>query len=418
MNTPKDSNFPKAVDAAQAALANALGSKAIRVTLTETSAIKAGGEQLFRVTAIVPEQPNAPQQVVVDAAGRVHDLAKLEASIGRRLFVPDIGPGLGRLIAAAPERVTIDPSVNDLTLEGCRRQSEVLTVTIPVWGATPKAESTCSRTPPAAWAPSSRRSGWDGASSETPRSPARRRLRRGQLQGLPGDPYAFQNQLSPTTPAEVPAAIELAAGGGRDIAEGHSSRCSSWPPTRRSAGAPTPGGSSSGSATLPGTTRCVRRSAGGARTSPRQRDRRAAAGDHRRRGEHHTGGAMRSTTTRRPAADYRRLWPAGGAPVRRPGSRPRPAGPTPSASTPPPSSRRWPDQAAVTSTSNVRLVPTRDRRLRRVDQPAGGYGPLPGDVSTSSRSTSSGRGARVRGGPGLTGTLDVVADGVVVARSR
>ena len=92
MNTPKDSNFPKAVEAAQAALAKALGRKAIKVTLTETSAIKAGGEQLLRVTAIVPEQPNAPQQVVVDASGRVHDLGKLEASIGRRLFVPDIGP--------------------------------------------------------------------------------------------------------------------------------------------------------------------------------------------------------------------------------------------------------------------------------------------------------------------------------------
>ena len=224
MNTPKDSNFPKAVDAAQAALANALGSKAIRVTLTETSAIKAGGEQLFRVTAIVPEQPNAPQQVVVDAAGRVHDLAKLEASIGRRLFVPDIGPGLGRLIAAAPERVTIDPTFNDLTLPDCKRQSEKITVTIPKSGVKPKADvyllsdTTGSmlsiieavKMGAATIVGNPALAGFDVAYGV------------GNYKDFPNDPYAFQHQLSPTTTlADVTAAISTwTASGGNDGAEG------------------------------------------------------------------------------------------------------------------------------------------------------------------------------------------------------
>ena len=224
MNTPKDSNFPKAVEAAQAALAKALGRKAIKVTLTETSAIRAAGEQLLRVTAIVPERPNAPEQVVVDASGRVHDLAKLEASIGRRLFVPDIGPGLGRLIAAAPERVTIDPSFNDLTLPDCKRQSEKITVTVPKSGVKPKADvyllsdttgsmfsiieavkqvrGTIVGNPALA--------GFDVAYGV------------GNYKDFPNDPYAFQHQLSPTTTlADVTAAISTwAASGGNDGAEG------------------------------------------------------------------------------------------------------------------------------------------------------------------------------------------------------
>src|SRR4051794_1080131 len=114
MSTPMSQDFGKATEAAREALIKVLGHENIEITLTETAAIPATGEQLFRVTAIVPGQPNAPRQVVVDTAGQVHDLAKLEATVGRRLFVPRVGTP-GRL-AMAPDRVTIDPTSNDLTL--------------------------------------------------------------------------------------------------------------------------------------------------------------------------------------------------------------------------------------------------------------------------------------------------------------
>ena len=139
MRTSMDPALAKASDAARAALAKALGEREILVTMTETATVPGSREQLLRVTAISSRKPNAPQQVVVDAAGKVVDLAKLEATVGRRLFIPDIGV-LPVRPAALPARVTIDPTSNDLTLPKCKREAERITVTVPKSGVKPKAD--------------------------------------------------------------------------------------------------------------------------------------------------------------------------------------------------------------------------------------------------------------------------------------
>src|SRR4051794_27631647 len=133
MNTPINPDLGKATVAAREALVRALGQDEINVTLTETASIRTTGEQLLRVTAIVPGRSNAPRQVVVDGTGEVRDLPDLEAAVGRRLFVPSIGAVPGRP-AALRERVTIDPASNELTLPNCKREPEQITVTVPKSG--------------------------------------------------------------------------------------------------------------------------------------------------------------------------------------------------------------------------------------------------------------------------------------------
>jgi hypothetical protein len=120
------------------------------------------GEQILRLTAIAGDASNAPRQVVVDSSGEPIDLDEIEARVGRRLFIPEIGA----LVAALepPARVTIDPPVNDLVLERCRRESERITATIPKSGATRRRTSTCSRT---------RRSAWSACWGRSARAPRR-----------------------------------------------------------------------------------------------------------------------------------------------------------------------------------------------------------------------------------------------------
>ena len=129
----------KAMEAAREALAKALGSREIEVTVTETAVHPGTGVHLLRATGVVSGKPNAPQQVVVDAGGNVVDLAKLEATVGRRLFIPDLGVVPGRPLAL-PARVTIDPTTNNLTLPYCQHESERITVTVPKSGVKPKAD--------------------------------------------------------------------------------------------------------------------------------------------------------------------------------------------------------------------------------------------------------------------------------------
>ncbi len=78
-------------------------------------------------------------------------------------------------------------------------------------------------------------------------------------------------------------------------------------------------------------------------------------------------------------------------------------------------------QAAVSSTGNVSLVPTGDTaEFVESITPAGGFGPLPGDVEHVLTFEVVWRGTRdcADKPQELKGTIDVVADGVVVAQKR
>ena len=147
-------------------LAKELKTEDIEVVGREVAVIAKTGEQLLRLTAIAPGGPNAPRQIVVDSSGKVRDLAE-----SGQFFLPHIGAA--RPAGGPPARVTIDPSVNDLTLERCRRRSEVLTVAAPVSGATPKADVYLLADTTGSMGQSSMRSSWESARSwATPRSPA------------------------------------------------------------------------------------------------------------------------------------------------------------------------------------------------------------------------------------------------------
>jgi hypothetical protein len=198
-------------------LAKELKTEDIEVVGREVAVIAKTGEQLLRLTAIAPGGANVPRQVVVDSSGKVRDLAETG-----RFFLPHIGAA--RPAGGPPARVTIDPSVNDLTLERCRGQSEVLTVTVPVSGATPKADvylladTTGSmgsvidavKLGVGAIVGNPALAGFDVAYGV------------GNYKDFPNDPYAFDNQLSPTTDTtQVSAAIGTwTADGGSDGPEG------------------------------------------------------------------------------------------------------------------------------------------------------------------------------------------------------
>jgi Integrin beta chain VWA domain len=123
-------------DQVQRMLADSLDTDDVRIVADATENLP-DGRTVRRISALSGAEPNRGATVVVDADGERLDLAELEAAIGRRLFLP---PTVGPI--AAPDRapVTIDPPFNDLVLPDCAHLEERITVTIPVSGATPKAD--------------------------------------------------------------------------------------------------------------------------------------------------------------------------------------------------------------------------------------------------------------------------------------
>ena len=252
MNTPDNPASAQATEAARKALAKALDQAEIEVTRTETAVIPGTRRANFRITAIVPGKPNAPRQVVVDDAGKMLDLASFEASVGRRLFVPDIGIVPTRP-AAVPERVSIDPAVNDLSLPDCKQQPEQITVTIPKSGVKPKADvyllsdTTGSMTDiigavkAGAGAMSATRP-WPGSTSPMASAITKTsRPTRTRFSTNSRPPRTWPMSRRPLPPGR-PA-------GGLTLRRRSSTRCIAWQSIRQSVGAPMHGASSSGSAT-------------------------------------------------------------------------------------------------------------------------------------------------------------------------
>jgi hypothetical protein len=123
-------------DAARRLLADRLGSPEVTVT-AEQSATTPDGRLVRRIYGAVTDRPNTCAVVHLDAADAEVDLPALEAAVGRRLFTPSVG-GVA-VPAAARAQITVDPTVNDLTLAECAHLDERITVTVPV-GSAPKAD--------------------------------------------------------------------------------------------------------------------------------------------------------------------------------------------------------------------------------------------------------------------------------------
>ncbi len=90
------------------------------------------GTKLFKFQAVQQEEPNGSHYVVVlDETGEVSDLAGISKREGKGFFaVPEIKVDMSAL-ATAVGAITIDPTVNDLVLNLDDTLGEVITVTVP-----------------------------------------------------------------------------------------------------------------------------------------------------------------------------------------------------------------------------------------------------------------------------------------------
>ncbi len=133
MNSPQGNQG----DAVRRALAELLGSTEIDITGEAASRLPSG-EEVRLVHGAVRGEPNRAASVVVDASGAAQPLRRFEALYGRGFFAAEV---VRERPAAAPTPpVTIDPAANDLTLPECVTEQETVTVHVPKSGIPPKAD--------------------------------------------------------------------------------------------------------------------------------------------------------------------------------------------------------------------------------------------------------------------------------------
>ncbi len=98
------------------------------------------GELARLISAADPEKPNSAAAVTVTESGVMRPLAALERMFpGGRLFIPDF-PATHDVPTPVKEPITIDPTTNDWRLNRCDRVTEKITVTVPKSSAPPKAD--------------------------------------------------------------------------------------------------------------------------------------------------------------------------------------------------------------------------------------------------------------------------------------
>ncbi|MGG5258426.1 hypothetical protein [Phycicoccus avicenniae] len=119
-------------------LAPALGSDA-RLAATAQARL-ASGAVLTAYHAVSPDHPNAVVSVVLAEDGTLTPLADLTAALGHDPFTPVFDPSVVGVPAHPREPVRIEPARNDWRLDRCERHRETITVTVPPNGTTPKAD--------------------------------------------------------------------------------------------------------------------------------------------------------------------------------------------------------------------------------------------------------------------------------------
>ncbi len=129
---------PSLPDAVREHLAGVLGGEPRLASTTEGRL--PGGAALTAFHAVSPDHPNEVVSVVLGEDGTLTPLAELTAAIGHDPFVPVFGPAVVGVPVTPREPVTIDPTRNDWRLDQCDRYTETITVTVPPNGATPKAD--------------------------------------------------------------------------------------------------------------------------------------------------------------------------------------------------------------------------------------------------------------------------------------
>ncbi len=118
-------------------LAEVLGSEPRLATTAEGRLPTGGTATVFH--AVSDERPNEVASVVLAEDGTLTPFAELVAAVGHDPFVPVFEPGV--VAVPRPRRpVTIDPRRNDWRLDQCDRHTETITVTVPPNGTTPQAD--------------------------------------------------------------------------------------------------------------------------------------------------------------------------------------------------------------------------------------------------------------------------------------
>lgn len=135
---PQPFPLEKVPDEVRKHLADALGSREVTLVAATESRLPTG--ELVRVVdAIAPGAPNVVRRTTFTDAGEIRSVAEVERLAGHRLFVPDFTPGL-TLPVRPKTPVTIDPRSNIWRLSECERATETITVTIPPTGTAAKAD--------------------------------------------------------------------------------------------------------------------------------------------------------------------------------------------------------------------------------------------------------------------------------------
>jgi hypothetical protein len=212
-------------DAVRAALAELLGTTDIEV-VAEVAGRLPSGEEVHLVHAAVRGEPNRTASLAVDASGAVHSPRRFEALAGRDLFAPEIAVP-ERPALPAPQPVTIDPAANDLTLPECVTEDETITVHVPISGAPPKADVYLLADTTGSMAPiiGAVQAGITTVVNDPSFAGFDVAWGAGNYKDFPipaSSPYAFQHQLAPTPGAtNVQLAVDAwLAADGSDIPEG------------------------------------------------------------------------------------------------------------------------------------------------------------------------------------------------------
>ena len=220
MNSPQSDQG----EAARQALAELLGSTEIEIT-GEASSRLPSGEEVRLVHGAVRGEPNQAASVVVDASGAAQPLRRFEALYGRGFFAAEVVRDRPAAVPAPP--VTIDPPTNDWTLPECVTEDETVTVHVPKSGVRPKADvylladTTLSMTPIIGTV----QAGIGAVVSDPAFAGFDVAWGVGNYKDFPvpgSSPYAFQSQLAPTTniTAVTTAVSTWSVSGGSDIPEG------------------------------------------------------------------------------------------------------------------------------------------------------------------------------------------------------
>ncbi|TCC01952.1 hypothetical protein [Kribbella soli] len=216
---------PEPTEAVRVALVEALGTEEIDVVAGETGRMP-DGQEVRAFYGVVRGEPNHGTSIAVDASGAVHPRRRLEALAGPGLFVPATAAPAAAPAVAAVEPVTVDPPTNTWVLPECVTEHETVTVQIPQSRIPPKADVylLADTTFSMHDVISAVQSGIGAIVSDPAFAGFDLAWGAGNYKDFPvgPNPYAFQHQLAPTPGvADVNAAVAIwTASDGFDIPEG------------------------------------------------------------------------------------------------------------------------------------------------------------------------------------------------------